>query len=60
MNSLYDSPVSFEFRVMSFGLTNAPAVFQQLMQTVLRGLNPEMGLDFVVVYIDDMMVLSPH
>ena len=48
----------FEFRVMPFGLTNAPSVFQRLMQKVLAGLNPEDGPDFVVVYIDDILVFS--
>ena len=48
----------FEFRVMPFGLTNAPSVFQRLMQKVLAGLNPENGPDFVVVYIDDILVFS--
>ena len=41
-----------------FGLTNAPAVFQRLMQQVLMGLNPEEGPDFVSVYIDDILIFS--
>ena len=49
----------YEFRDMPFGLTNAPAVFQRLMQRVLRGLNPDDGPDFVSVYIDDVLVFSP-
>ena len=47
-----------EFRVMPFGLTNAPGVFQRLMEKVLAGLNPEEGPDYVVVYIDDILVFS--
>ena len=47
-----------EFRVMPFGLKNAPAVFQRLMQKVLMGLNPGTGHDFVVVYLDDILVFS--
>ena len=49
----------FEFQVMPFGLKNAPAVFQRLMEQVLRRLNPEDGPDFVSVYIDDVLVFSP-
>ncbi len=45
----------FEFRVMPFGLTIAPAVFQR---RVLARLNPENGPDFVKVYIDDVLVFS--
>lgn len=48
----------FEFRVTPFGLTNAPAVFQRLMERVLAELNPEEGPDFVKVYVDDIIVFS--
>ena len=48
----------FEFRVMPFGLCNAPSVFQRLMKRVLMGLNPAEGPDFVSVYIDDVLVFS--
>ena len=44
---------------MPFGSKNAaPAVFQRLMQRVLHGLNPEVGPDFVSVYLDDVLVFS--
>ena len=44
----------FEYLVMPFGLTNAPAVFQALVNDVLRDfLNT-----FVVVYLDDILVFS--
>ena len=39
-----------EFRVMLFGLCNAPATFQRWMQRVLSG--------FCNVYIDDILVFS--
>ena len=48
-----------EFRVMPFGLTDAPAVFQRLMQQVVKPLNPAPGPDFVSVYLDDILVFSP-
>ena len=44
----------FEFRRMPFGLCNAPATFQRLMQTVLAGL--EWHCCFI--YLDDILVAS--
>ena len=44
----------FRFKVLSFGLTNAVATFQRLMELVLSGLNFEIYL----VYIDDVIVMS--
>ena len=40
----------YEFRVMPFGLMNAPAVFQRLMRHVLRDVDSEK--EFVSVYLD--------
>jgi len=48
----------FEFRMMPFRVTNAPAVFQRLMQRVLAGLQSESATDFVSVYLDDVIVFS--
>ena len=42
----------YEFRVMPFGLCNAPATFEQLMERVLSGLQWQTCL----VYIDDIIV----
>ena len=53
------TPQGLHELLVPFGLTNAPAVFQRLMQRLLMGLNPESGPDFVTVYIDDVLVFSP-
>ena len=44
----------FEFSVMPFGLCNAPATFERLMETVLRGLQFETCL----IYLDDIIVFG--
>ena len=44
----------YEFRVMLFGLCNAPSTFQRLMESVLRGLNWVNCL----IYLDDVIDFS--
>ena len=42
----------FEFNVMPFGLSCAPAIFQELMAIVLQ------GLPFATAYLDDILIFS--
>ena len=46
----------YEFNVMPFGLSNAPATFQRLMQRVLVGLGGDREL--CSVFTDDILVFS--
>lgn len=43
----------FQFNVMPFGLTAAPAIFQELMSKVLQGLER-----FTTAYLDDILIYS--
>jgi hypothetical protein len=43
----------YEFLVMTFGLTNAPATFQTLMNSILHDY-----ASFTVVYLDDILIFS--
>ena len=42
----------YQFRVMPFGLANAPATFERLMERVMNGLQ----WDICLVYLDDIIV----
>ena len=45
----------FEFNVMPFGLANAPAMFERLMECVLK----LAGLTYLI-YIDDVVVFTTN
>jgi hypothetical protein len=44
----------WHFTVMPFGFCNAPATFERLMETVLRGLT----YDACLVYLDDVIIIG--
>ncbi len=46
----------YEYLVMPFGLTNTPAVFQALINDVLRNMLNQ----FVFLYLDDILISSGH
>ena len=45
---------AFEFKIMCFGLTNAPATFQRVMNEVFKDY---IGM-FILIYLDDILVYS--
>ena len=45
---------TYKFEVMPFGLMNTPSTFQRMMDDVFR------NLEFVRVYLDDVVVFSPN
>ena len=44
----------YQFKVLPFGLTNAPGMFERLMEQILRGLQWEKCL----VYLDDIIIFG--
>jgi hypothetical protein len=47
---------AYEFMVTPFGLKNSPSAFQRMMDEILK----EYIDDFVIVYIDDLLIYSKN
>ncbi len=45
----------YEYRVMPYGLSNSPSIFQNFMHEIFR----DMINRFVLIYIDDILIYSP-
>ena len=45
----------YQFKVMSFGLTNTPSTFKRMMDVLLAGLKRNICL----VYLDDIVIFCP-
>ena len=55
--TVFKTPLAhFEYLVMPLGLTNAPAVFQNLVNDILR----DMLGRFVFIYLDDILINSQN
>ena len=53
----FSTPIGlFEYRVLCFGLTNAPGTFQNIMNDVLKDVIGK----FVIVFLDDVAVYSKN
>ena len=50
----------YEFLVMSFGLCNAPATFQWLMETVLTGLSHKVCVDYIDEHLKSFSLVFEH
>ena len=48
----------YKFHVMPFGLRNAPATFQQVIQQILSQLSG--SIPFCCAYIDDILIFSDN
>jgi hypothetical protein len=44
----------YRFKVLSFGLTNAVATFQRLMEYIMSGLQYQT----VLIYVDDILIFT--
>ena len=44
----------YQFKVMLFGLANAPAMLERMMERILNGLHQETCL----IYLDDVIISS--